>query len=81
MLHRAQLERPPNAIGRNTTHALQSGILLGYVGLVEGMVERFQKEIGPGAKVIAIDMGQYLNFGPSFVSDTLSLANQINVKK
>ena len=53
MLHRAQLERPPNAIGRNTTHALQSGILLGYVGLVEGMVERFQKEIGPGAKVIA----------------------------
>jgi len=32
-------------------------------------------------KVIAIDMGQYLNFGPSFVSDALSLTNQINVEK
>ena len=53
MLHRAQLERPPNAIGRNTTHALQSGILLVFVRLVEGMGERFQNEIGPVAKVIA----------------------------
>ena len=52
MLHRVQLERPPTAIGRNTTHALQSGILLGYVGLVEGMVARFQEELGGNAKVI-----------------------------
>lgn len=52
MLSRVQLERPPAAIGRNTTHALQSGILLGYVGLVEGMVARFQEELGGGATVI-----------------------------
>ncbi|HCV00054.1 MAG TPA: type III pantothenate kinase [Dehalococcoidia bacterium] len=52
MLSRVQLERPPAAIGRNTTHALQSGILLGYVGLVEGMVKRFQEELGGNAKVI-----------------------------
>ena len=34
-------------------HALQSGLLFGYVSLVEGMVTRFRKELGPDMKVIA----------------------------
>ena len=34
---RVDLVRPPSAIGRNTEHAMQSGLLFGYVGLVEGM--------------------------------------------
>ncbi|MEX2080605.1 MAG: type III pantothenate kinase, partial [Dehalococcoidia bacterium] len=45
MLSRVQLERPPAAIGKNTVHAMQAGILYGYVGLVEGMVARFKKEL------------------------------------
>jgi len=52
-LPRVDLKRPPAAIGRNTTHAMQSGMLFGYVALVEGMVERFRKELGPEMKVIA----------------------------
>lgn len=52
-LPRVELSRPPSAIGRNTAHAMQSGLLFGYVGLVEGMVERFRKELGPDMKVIA----------------------------
>lgn len=52
-LARVDLTRPPAAIGRNTTHALQSGLLFGYVGLVEGMVARFREELGPEMKVIA----------------------------
>jgi type III pantothenate kinase len=52
-LPRIDLQRPPNVIGRNTTHAMQSGLLFGYVSMVEGMVERFRKELGPGMKVIA----------------------------
>ena len=44
---------PRKAIGRNTPEALQSGLMLGYVGLVEGMVRRFKQEIGAEAKVIA----------------------------
>jgi type III pantothenate kinase len=52
-LSRVDLTRPPSVIGRNTTHALQSGLLFGYVGLVEGMVARFYKELGPEMKVIA----------------------------
>ena len=52
-LRRVQLERPPAAIGTNTVHALQSGLLLGYAELVKGMVARFDKELGGGSKVIA----------------------------
>ena len=52
-LHRVELTRPPSAIGRNTTHAIQSGLLFGYVGLVEGMVARFKAELGPETRVIA----------------------------
>jgi type III pantothenate kinase len=51
-LPRVDLARPPTAIGRNTVHALQSGLVFGYVGLVEGMVTRFRGELGPEMKVI-----------------------------
>jgi type III pantothenate kinase len=51
-LTRVEITRPPSAIGRNTTHSIQSGLLFGNVGLVEGMVERFRRELGGQAKVI-----------------------------
>ncbi len=46
------LNAPERAIGRNTVGALQSGIVFGYVGLVEGIVARIQAELGGGAHVI-----------------------------
>jgi type III pantothenate kinase len=52
-LPRVELTRPPSPIGRNTPHAIQSGLLFGYVGLVEGMVARFRGELGPEMAVIA----------------------------
>ncbi|NCP85822.1 MAG: pantothenate kinase [Anaerolineae bacterium CG_4_9_14_3_um_filter_57_17] len=51
-LPRIDLQRPPNVIGRNTIHAMQSGLLFGYVSMVEGMVERFRGELGAEMKVI-----------------------------
>ena len=51
-LPRVELTRPPFAIGRNTPHSIQSGLLFGYVGLVEGMVARFKAELGPETIVI-----------------------------
>ncbi len=51
-LPRVDLVRPPTPIGTNTVHAMQSGLLFGYVGLVEGMVARFRKELGPNMKVV-----------------------------
>jgi type III pantothenate kinase len=52
-LPKVDLQRPPTAIGRNTVHSIQSGLLFGYVGMVEGMVARFRLELGPNMKVIA----------------------------
>jgi type III pantothenate kinase len=51
-LPRVEIMRPPAAIGRNTVHSLQSGLLFGYVGLVEGMVTRFRAELGAEMKTI-----------------------------
>jgi len=51
-LPKVDIARPPTAIGRNTVHAMQSGLLFGYVGLVEGMVARFRTELGATMKVI-----------------------------
>jgi type III pantothenate kinase len=51
-LPRVDIARPPAAIGRNTLHSMQSGLLFGYVSLVEGMVARFRQELGPEMQVI-----------------------------
>jgi len=52
-LPRVELSPPPSVIGRNTPHAMQSGLIFGYVGLVEGMVARFKAALGPETRVIA----------------------------
>jgi type III pantothenate kinase len=44
---------PPRAIGRNTVSSMQSGIMYGYISLVEGMVARIKKELGDSSHVIA----------------------------
>ena len=53
MLPRVELVRPKLAIGTNTITAMQSGIVFGYVGLIEGIVARIQQELGERAKVVA----------------------------
>ena len=52
-LYRVELVRPKHVLGRNTVHAIQSGLVYGYVSLVDGLVVRMQKEIGMRARVIA----------------------------
>jgi type III pantothenate kinase len=51
-LFRVELKPPSAAIGRNTGSSVQSGVIFGYVGLIEGLIKRFLDEMGP-AKVIA----------------------------
>ncbi len=51
-LYRVELKRPKSAIGRNTGSSVQAGLIFGYVGLIEGLIARFQQEMGP-ARVIA----------------------------
>ena len=52
-LRRVELERPSTAIGKNTIHAIQSGLILGYTDMVSGMVNRFNEELGGQSKVVA----------------------------
>ncbi len=52
-LYRVEIAPPARAIGTNTAMAMQSGIFFGYVALVEGLVARFRRELGPEMKVIA----------------------------
>jgi type III pantothenate kinase len=52
-LPKVELSTPPSVIGKNTPHAMQSGLIFGYVGLVEGIVARFREELGSDMKVIA----------------------------
>jgi type III pantothenate kinase len=52
-LPRVELTRPKKAIGRNTVAAMQSGIIFGYVGLIEGIVARMRKELEGKVKIIA----------------------------
>lgn len=52
-LPRVEVDKPPRTIGRNTVHSMQSGIVFGYVGLVDGLVDRIREEMATDLTVIA----------------------------
>jgi type III pantothenate kinase len=52
-LPRVEITKPPKVVGRNTIHAMQSGIVYGYVGLVDGLVDRILAELGYPCMVLA----------------------------
>ena len=52
-LPRVEITKPPKVVGRNTVNSMQSGIVYGYVGLVDGLVERLKAELGFPCGVIA----------------------------
>ena len=52
-LPRVELTKPPKVIGTDTISAMQAGIIYGYAGLVDGIVERMKKELSLQAKVVA----------------------------
>lgn len=51
-LPRIEIKRPAQSIGRSTVSAMQSGIYWGYIGLIEGLLDRIQKEHGSKMNVI-----------------------------
>lgn len=52
-LPRVELVKPSSVIGRDTVSAIQAGIIYGYAGLVDGIVERMKKELSQEARVVA----------------------------
>jgi type III pantothenate kinase len=45
-LSRIELAEPPQVIGKNTAHAMQSGVIFGYASLIDGLVEKIKAEMG-----------------------------------
>lgn len=52
-LPQIHLTPPPSVLGENTIHAIQSGVVFGFIGLVDSIVERTQNEIGETLNVVA----------------------------
>ncbi|MBV9670807.1 MAG: type III pantothenate kinase [Acidobacteriales bacterium] len=52
-LPRVDIRRPNKVVGTNTIHSMQSGLFYGYLGLVDGILERMTQELGGSPKVIA----------------------------
>ena len=47
-----QLDKPEKAIGRNTSDAMRSGIMMGTASLLDGMIDRFEQELGQSCTVV-----------------------------
>jgi type III pantothenate kinase len=52
-LTRIEIAEPPGVVGRNTTHALQSGVVYGYASMVDGLVDKLKGELGFPCAVLA----------------------------
>jgi type III pantothenate kinase len=52
-LPKVEIARPAHVLGRNTVNAMQSGLIYGYIGLVDGIVTRLQDEMGYPCAVLA----------------------------
>ncbi|MDO5717484.1 MAG: type III pantothenate kinase [Tissierellia bacterium] len=57
-LPKVELMEPENAIGKTTIQSMQSGIVFGYIGLIDGIIERLKKEI-PGGEAEVIGTGGF----------------------
>jgi type III pantothenate kinase len=74
-LHKVDLTPPPSPIGRNTIHAMQSGMFLGYVAMIEGMTARIKQAmindgLTAGRDILVIATG---GFAPLFKQHTAAI--------
>jgi type III pantothenate kinase len=68
-LPRVEIKRPPHVVGSNTVHSLQSGLFYGYVGLVDGILERLFAELGPSRLIATGGMAPFIASGSRYLSE------------
>jgi type III pantothenate kinase len=69
-LPRVEIRKPAQVIGTNTVGSLQSGLYYGYLGLVDGILERLVDELGPETHVIATGgLGAMIGTGSRFIKE------------
>jgi type III pantothenate kinase len=52
-LRTVALDAPKSVVGKSSAHSIQSGMILGYAGLVDGLVDRMRAEVGFPCRVLA----------------------------
>jgi len=52
-LPKVAIKKPKSIIGNSTVHSIQAGIYFGYIGLVDGIIEKMIDELGEKPKVVA----------------------------
>ena len=68
-LPRVDIRQPPHVIGSNTVACIQSGLYYGYLGLVDGILERLLAELGSDTKVVATGgLASLMAGGSKFIS-------------
>jgi len=69
-LPRVEIRKPARVIGSNTVGSLQSGLYYGYLGLVDGILERLVDELGAETRVIATGgLGSLIGTASHFIKD------------
>jgi type III pantothenate kinase len=69
-LPRVEIRKPPRVIGSTTVGSLQSGLYYGYLGLVDGILERLRDEMGEQTRVIATGgLGSLIGTASHFIKD------------
>ena len=80
-LYRVDIRRPSRLVGRNTAGAMQSGLYFGYVGLVDGILERLLAEM-PDAKTVVATGGQadLIASGSKYIREVDPLLTLVGLK-
>jgi type III pantothenate kinase len=69
-LPRVEIRKPPRVIGSNTVGSLQSGLYYGYLGLVDGILERLRDEMGEQTQVVATGgLGTLIGTASHFIKE------------
>lgn len=69
-LPRVEIRKPPRVIGTTTVGSLQSGLYYGYLGLVDGILERLVEELGPETRVVATGgLGSLIGTASGFIKN------------
>lgn len=80
-LRRVDVKKPPQLVGKDTAGAMQSGFYYGYVGLVDGILERLLAEI-PGVRNVVATGGQaeLIASGSRYIREVHDLITLVGLK-
>jgi type III pantothenate kinase len=80
-LYRVDVRKPTELVGKNTASAMQAGIYYGYIGLVDGILERLLAEI-PGVKTVVATGGQadLIASGSKYIREVDPLLTLVGLK-